>query len=154
MRLFDTFGRDQVHQSHYDIVAMAPRGYFQKEGKVSLWICLRKPNLPAERDVDILKTWCGVLSYDLDQQELSGADNSFPLTKIADLLKPISYSSSFLDAAMKATDAKKLTEAYWILAQFDFAYDPKKTVGKVRADPMFLGAFDWNDSEDDLPEPD
>ena len=128
---------------------MAPKGYFDKKGKVSLWVCLRKPNLPAERDTDILKTWCGVKYYNLDDQELSGVNDSFPLAKVADLLKPISYSSSFAAAAMKAAEAKKLTEAYWVLAQFDFAYDPKKTVGKVAKDPTFLGVFDWNDRDDD-----
>lgn len=127
---------------------MAPRGYFEKPGKVSLWLKLEKPDL-TKRDLDILKTYCGVKYYNLDDQELSGVSNSFPKTTVADLLGRLSYSSSFLAAALKDAEGKELTHAYWALAQYNFAYDPKKAVGKIARDPLFLGVFDWNDSEDD-----
>jgi len=37
---------------------------------------------------------------------------------------------------------------YWALAQYEFAYDPKRVRRSVAKDPLSLGVFDWNDSED------
>src|SRR4030095_1692289 len=34
------------------------------------------------------------------------------------------------------------------LAQYDFAYNPGRVRGAVAKDPLFLGVFHWNDSED------
>src|SRR5262245_1275828 len=124
---------------------MAKSASFEKKGKVSLWLGIRKPDLPKMRNIDILKKLCGVTDYNLDDQEVAGVDDSFPLAKIKDLIAKFSYSSSFIDAALKAAEKQSLTQAYWCLAQFDFAYDTKKASGKVAPDPIFLGVFDWND---------
>ena len=61
----------------------------------------------------------------------------------------MSYSSSFLEPANQAAAKKKVTHAYGALAQYEFAYDPKRVRRAVAKDPIFLGVFDWNDSEDD-----
>ena len=63
-----------------------------------------------------------------------------------EILTTLSYSSSFVVPALEAAAKKKLKQAYWALAQYDFAYKPERAVAK---DPLFLGVFDWNDSEDD-----
>jgi hypothetical protein len=99
--------------------------------------------------VDILKDLCAVEHYDLDDQEVSAAGNSFPVATCAELLAGLSYSSSFVDAATEAVAKRKLDRAYWALAQYDFAYDPRRVSGTIAEDPLFLGVFDWNDSEDE-----
>jgi len=122
---------------------------FQKPGKVSVWIGVRKPDLEAMKGVDILKDLCGVKQYDLDDQELSAAGDSFPEASCADILAQLSYSPSFLDAAREVLAKKQVDRAYWALAQYDFAYDPQRVGGTVAADPLFLGVFDWKDAEDE-----
>ena len=128
---------------------MARTQSFGKKGTVSLWIGVRKPNLKAMEGVDILKDLCGVEYYDLDDQEVAGAGDSFPKAPFAEIVGKLSYSSSFLEAASEAAAKKKLNQAYWALAQYDFAYNPQRARGAVAADPLFLGVFDWNDSEDE-----
>ncbi len=99
--------------------------------------------------VDILKSLCGVESYNLDDQEVSAVDDSFPRAAVADILGELSYSGSFLEAALQATADKKVKQAYWALAQYDFAYDPRRVRGTVADEPLFLGVFDWNDAEEE-----
>jgi hypothetical protein len=64
------------------------------------------------------------------------------------MLNRLSYSSSFLGPANQAAAKKKVSQAYWALAQYDFAYNPERVHVAVAKDPLFLGVFDWNDSED------
>jgi len=125
---------------------MAP--FFEKKGKVSLWLGVRKPNLKAMEGVDILKDLCGVYHYDLDEQEVAAIRETFPRATVAEILRRLSYSSSFLGPASQAAAKKKVAHAYWALAQYEFAYDPKRVRRAVAKDPLFLGVFDWNDSED------
>jgi hypothetical protein len=127
---------------------MARTSSFRKKGKVSLWVGVRKPNVKAMEGVDILKDLCGADYYDLDDQEVAATGDAFPKAPIADILSRLSYASSFLEAASQAAAKRKLRQAYWALAQYDFAYDPGRVSGEVADDPLFLGAFDWNDSED------
>src|SRR5262249_38577171 len=122
---------------------------FRKRGKVSLWVAIRKPDLKAMEGVDLLKDLCGVDSYDLDDHEISAVDDTFPRADIDDILGRLSYSSSFVKAALQAAASKKVTKAYWALAQYDFAYKSEKAHPPVADDPLFLGVFDWNDSEDE-----
>ena len=100
--------------------------------------------------VDILKDLCGVGTYDLDNQEVSAVDDSFPLAPVSEIIGSLSYSSSFIDHVIERTSEKGISHAHGALAQFDFAYDPRR-VGKTAASaPLYLGAFEWNDLEDDL----
>jgi hypothetical protein len=121
---------------------------FEKKGKVSIWLGVRKPDMKAMEGVDILKHLCGVEYYDVDEQEVAAAADTFPKATVADILNRLSYSSSFLGPANQAAAKKKVSQAYWALAQYDFAYNPERVRGNVAKDPLFLGVFDWNDSED------
>ena len=100
--------------------------------------------------VDVLKDLCGVDSYDLDNQELSAVDDdSFPRAAVSEILGMFSYSSSFIEEALERAEQETISHVHWALAQFDFAYDPRRVSRSVAVDPLFLGVFDWNDSEDD-----
>src|SRR5262245_55619296 len=57
-------------------------------------------------------------------------------------------SSSFLERANQAAAMKKVKQAYRALAQYEFAYNPERVRRAVAKDPLFLGVFAWNDSED------
>jgi hypothetical protein len=117
--------------------------------KVSIWLGVRKPDMKAMEGVDILKDLCRVSYYDLDDQEVAAAGNTFPRATVREILSKLSYSSSFLAPAMQVAAKKKLRHAYWALAQYDFAYNPNRIRRKVAKDPLFLGVFDWNDFEDE-----
>jgi hypothetical protein len=129
---------------------MGRRQSFRKKGVVSIWVGLRKPDPEAMAGVDILNDLCGTGHYDLDDQEVSAIAGNFPKAPVADILRRLSYSSSFLAAALGAAKGKAIRHAYWALAQYDFAYDPARAQQPVAPDPVFLGAFDWTDDEADL----
>jgi hypothetical protein len=131
---------------------MSKNQSFRKKGFVSLWLGVRKPDLAAMDGVDILKDKCGVSYYDVDDQEVAAIDDNYPKAPIADVLQQLSYSSSFLAAASKQAGEKKIRHAYWALAQYDFAYNPARISKPIAPEPLFLGVFEWNDSEDDLEE--
>lgn len=102
------------------------------------------------KEVDILKDWCGVSNYDLDDQEVAAINEKYRQAPVRNLLKTLSYSSSFIAEATKAAAASKIRRAFWALARYDFAYDPARVRAAVAADPVFLGVFEWNDDEADL----
>ena len=56
---------------------------------------------------------------------------------------PLSYSSTFLDAATQAAAEKSIMHAYWALAQYDFEYKPRPDRKVDERAPFFLGVFDW-----------
>jgi hypothetical protein len=119
--------------------------YFDEDGVVSVWLGLTKP----ERDdgVDILRDLCGVETYDLDSQEVV-AVGEFEEAPAADVLRQLSYSRSFLAAAVQAAEARGIRTAFWAVAQYDYAYDPARVYAPVAADPVFIGSFPWSDAED------
>jgi hypothetical protein len=120
-----------------------------KQRKVSLWLAVKKPSTKKMPGVDIFKDLCGVRHYDLDSQELSAIADDFPKATIEELLGKLSYSSTFLEAATQSAAEKSIKYAYWALAQYDFVYKPKPVRKVDERAPLFLGVFDWNDSEDD-----
>jgi len=128
-------------------VARTPKS--PKQRKVSLWLAVKKPSAKKMQGVDILKDLCGVRHYDLDSQELSAVADDFPKAAVEEILGKLSYSSTFLDAAVQAAAEKSIKHAYWGLAQYDFVYKPKPLRNVDERAPLFLGVFDWNDSEDD-----
>lgn len=128
---------------------MARTPSFRKKGKLSLWLGVHASTQEAMQCVDILKDLCGVDSYDLDDQEVSAVDDSFPRAAVSEIIGSLSYSSSFIDQALERAEQEKISLVHWALAQFDFAYDPRRVGRSVAADPLFLGVFDWDDSEDD-----
>jgi hypothetical protein len=104
---------------------------FEKKGKVSIWLGVRKPDVKAMDGVDILKDLCGAEYYDVDVQEVAAARGIFPKAAVADILSRLSYSSSFLGPANQAAAQKRVNQAYWALAQYDFAYNPGRVRGAV-----------------------
>src|SRR6187397_1502200 len=104
-------------------VARTPKSSQQR--KVSLWLAVKKPSIKKMEGVDILKDLVGVRHYDLDSQELSAIADDFPKATVAEILRKLSYSSTFLEAATQAAAGKSITHAYWALAQYDFVYKPR-----------------------------
>jgi hypothetical protein len=112
---------------------------FESTGEVSIWLGYSQD---ADESTDVLQDLCGVGYYSLDDQEANCF--SFELTKVARLLEEISYSASFLAAAVRAAKRRELSEARWVTVQFDFAYAPEKVKRPVAADPIFLGVFRYS----------
>jgi len=110
---------------------------FGKEGVVSIWIGLSKPG-SVDPKADILQDLCGVGYYSLDQQEVEVLDK---LSTVEELLARISYSGSFVKAVSKAFGNVR---GHWLVAQYDFKYDPKKVKRKIAKDPRFVGAFKYS----------
>jgi hypothetical protein len=118
--------------------------YFDHPGSVSIWLGLTKP----ERDnsVDILRDLCGVEYYDLDFQEVV-AVGEFDVAPVEDVLRRLSYSASFVNAALQVAASKGIRTAFWAVCQYDYAYDPARVYGMIAADPVFIGSFPWSDTE-------
>jgi len=112
---------------------------FESPGEVSIWLGYSQH---ADGSNDVLQDLCGVGYYSLDDQEANCF--SFELTKVERLLKEISYSVSFIDAAVRTARRRKLSEARWVTVQFDFAYAPEKVKRPVAADPFFLGVLRYS----------
>ena len=111
---------------------------FAHEGLVSIWIELAKPEV--ELDVDALQEYCGVGYYSLDNQESNQIGEVVSLKR---LLADISFSASFSSAAIEAARSIGVTSAYWVLVQFDFAYDPSKVKRTPTTDLVFIGVFPY-----------
>ena len=113
---------------------------FVKVGKVSIWIGLTTDEDDPE-DLDVLQDLCGIGYYSLDNQDMNSFD--FKETDIKALLVDLSYSKSFSKEVYKTARVKGYTKARWILAQYDFSYDPTKVKRKIEKDPIFLGAYNY-----------
>jgi hypothetical protein len=97
---------------------------------------------PDPEPVDTLRDLCGVEYYDVDFQEaIGGRDRAEE--PIAALLGRLSYSSMFLDDAVKGAESRGLASSRWVVAQYRFAYDPKRAKAPVADNPVFLGVFRW-----------
>ena len=73
---------------------------------------MKKPSTKKMQGVDILKDLCGVRYYDLDSQELSAVADDFPKATVEEILRKLSYSSTFLEAATKSAAEKSIKHAY------------------------------------------
>ncbi len=111
---------------------------FEANGIVSIWLG-RQPICPDDTNVDILQDLCGVGYYELDNQEISGA--GVEKSSIHELLMAISYSRSFANQAIQNASNLGLTDGFWLLVQFDFAYEPSRVVREIAVDPIFIGQF-------------
>jgi hypothetical protein len=115
-----------------------------QDGRVSVWVGFdRHPP-----DVDLLRDLCGVPRYDLDSQEVVVDDRQWRRQPIEALLGQLSYSDSFRSDALAAAGAREITEALYVVAQYDYVYNPKRVRRAVAPDPMFLGCFRWTDDEE------
>lgn len=112
---------------------------FESEGVVSIWLELEKPE--AETEVDALQACCGVGHYNVDNQESDHFDEVVDLDR---LLSRISYSSSFSKEAIRQANSMGIESAYWILVQFDFAYDPSRAIRPPTGELIFVGVFAYS----------
>lgn len=114
---------------------------FAKDGVVSVWLGLTDlTDLPA--NLDPLQDLCGVGHYDHDDQEVNL--RSYELVSLAALVRELSYSPSFGNQVMQAAAKIGIHEVRWVLAQFDFEYDPNRVKRAIQADPVFLGVFPYS----------
>lgn len=115
---------------------------FDCSGAVSIWVGILGEEVNA--GADILQDLCGVGYYRMDDQEINNFD--FNLIDVRQLLSGLSYSFSFLDNAVVAAKKLGLNEARWIVAQYDFKYDPSKITRLIESDPVFIGFFEYSDT--------
>jgi hypothetical protein len=113
---------------------------FDKEGIVSIWLGLG--NIQNLKDTDILKVLCGVEDYDIDNQEVDYY-NEGNLTPISELLKNLSYSESFCEEVLVSSQNKRFEEGNFIIAQYDFAFDPSQLEHLEETDIVFIGCFPY-----------
>ncbi|EKE74866.1 immunity 22 family protein [Gallaecimonas xiamenensis] len=113
---------------------------FEKEGVVSIWVGLTD-NANDPEELDALQDLCGVGYYELDNQEANCFD--FNLVTLQELLEDISYSKSFMIDALDRAREKGLSEARWVIVQYEFEYNPSKVKREVSDDPVFLGCFSY-----------
>ncbi len=113
---------------------------FEKEGVVSLWAELSESD-ESDNEVDVLQDLCGVGYYSLDNQESNC--NDFELLPLVKLLDDLSYSCSFKENVLATASRIGISEARWVIAQYDFAYDPQHVIRPVANDPKFLGVFQY-----------
>lgn len=114
---------------------------FERTGVVSIWLEIRPPDADTDMETDTLQDLCGVGYYRLDQQDRYYFDGKF--SKLPQLLEKLSYSASFADTVVDAAKRKGIQQAVGIVAQYDFAYDPRRVSRPVAEDPVFLGVFGY-----------
>lgn len=117
---------------------------FEQNGVVSIWVASNDKSVESE-DIDVLQDLCGVGYYNLDKQDSACQD--FKLVPMGSLLLELSYASSFYDSVLKKANDYGINCARWVIAQYDFAYDPSRVKRKVEKDPVFLGVFKYSKSE-------
>jgi hypothetical protein len=125
-------------------IVVARSDYFDEDGVVSIWLGLAKPKRDDKRD--ILRDLCGVQAYDVDFQEVV-AIGEFEEAPVEDILRQLSYSTSFLADAVRAAGTKGIRSAFWAVAQFDYGYDPARVYVPIANDPVFIGCFPWAEAE-------
>lgn len=97
---------------------------FTRPGFVSVW--LASADFDLTQPGDALQTFCGVGYYRVDDQEANASDGE-PLS-VDNLIAPLSYSQSFSRQIVEAAKAKGISASRWVLAQYDFAYDPSRAL--------------------------
>jgi hypothetical protein len=113
---------------------------FHKEGVASVWVGVNGDE--GEPDLDVLQDLCGVGYYRLSDQEHYNL--GFELVDVRDLIQPLSYSKSYVDAAVAAAARRRLGKARWVTVQYDFDYEPAKVQRPIANDPVFIGSFPYS----------
>lgn len=112
---------------------------FEHEGIVSIWIGLSDEK--TDMELDILQDLCGIGYYQLSNQEINHLN--FELVSIGLLIKDLSYSSSFKNNVIHQAYLKGIDHCKWVIAQYDFKYDPLKVKRPIKNDPIFIGYFPY-----------
>lgn len=110
---------------------------FQRQNKVSVWVGVDGDQ--GKPELDILQDLCGVGYYRLSDQE--HWNFHFAVVDLRELIAPLSYSATFIDAAIAAARKRGLEKARWVTVQYDFEYDPSKVTRQIACDPVFIGSF-------------
>lgn len=111
-----------------------------RERVVSVWFGTESPQ--DKQDMDVLEDMCGIEYYNLDYNEGYASDDWQPI-EVAALLRPLSYSASYIDAAVTRAKELGIEKAIWSVVQYDFAYDPAQVVRPIASDPKFIGYFPY-----------
>jgi hypothetical protein len=115
---------------------------FRKAGFVSLWVCREKHD--SSKAGDPLRDKFGIDYYDLDSLEsIIGPD--WASEPVNDMISRLSYSKSFAEEAIKAATARGIENSRGVIALYDVSYSPPKTAAQLPDEPIFLGAFRWNE---------
>lgn len=113
--------------------------HLEEDAAISLWAGQQR----VAPGSNFLRDLYGVDDYDPDNQECIVEDSVAP---IKDIISKLSYSDSFVDAAVVAADQLGIRSALWVMAQFDYAYDPAAAgIAPMPQEPVFIGRFDWNE---------
>ena len=64
---------------------------------------------------------------------------------LSSLLSQLSYAGSFIDDALNSANRLGIKDAYGVIVEFDFAYDPSKIARPISTEPIFIGYFKWHD---------
>jgi hypothetical protein len=111
---------------------------FAKDGVVSVWVILERTEEDSEKDA--LQDQAGVGYYNLGDQEANTVYEVVPLER---LLRDISYSETFATAVIERGREIGVCSAYWLLAQFDFAYSLHRVRRAVDPELVFIGVFEY-----------
>jgi hypothetical protein len=130
---------------------------FERDGIVSVWIGTRPWNdpewpddycVPSYGEEDDDAPLCAFTFdfrftyFDLDKTESNYSDDH-GLVPLESMLRPLSFSESFLDAALDEARRQGVTEASAAWVIYDFAYDPQVTGVRESRFFRFLGAFPY-----------
>ena len=111
---------------------------FERPGFVSLWGS-EVPLTAFPDRIDFLQDECGVGYYNLDDQELVCFRNS-----PAETVNQFSYASSFESKIVSSIEKAFPGGFEWLLAQYEFEYDPILVKRKIGNRVLFLGSFPFN----------
>ncbi|MBC7752310.1 MAG: immunity 22 family protein [Candidatus Saccharibacteria bacterium] len=115
---------------------------FERDGVVSIWLELAKHQ--EESEDDALQDCCGVGYYNLDHQETNYLDE---VAHLDQLFADISYSDSFSKPPISKAKSMGIESAYWVLAQFNFAYDPSRVKREPTNELVFIGFFSYSTTQ-------
>jgi hypothetical protein len=119
---------------------------FGRRGVVSVWLGTEPPG-PYNPKLDVLQDLCGVGFYDHDFTECNIVDAASPIRAV---MKPLSYSRSYVPAVVKAAAKRKIAAIWWVFVQYDFAYNPKRVKRAIADQPIFLGFFRYKAEDEPL----
>ena len=112
--------------------------FFEEAGVVSLWA----GQVPVTPGSNFLRAGYGVGYCDPDFQDCIVEES---ITPIGEILHKLSYSASFREAAIDAARRFGISSCRWVMAQYDFAYDPSLPgLVSLSTEPVFLGRFRWS----------
>lgn len=115
------------------------------KNNISIWIG-KKIVEENDDDTNILKDIFKIKEYDEDMEEIYFVSGK--LSKINELVEPLSFSETFIEAVIEEANKLNIKEGSYIIALYDFAYDESVLEEEVE-EPIFLGTFEYDDFDED-----